>query len=190
MRKLILIKHASPFVIPGTPSEEWKLSDKGRESCGPLAAALRGVQPAIIVSSIEPKAKETAELMAEALNVPMETAADLHEHDRSNVPHMRSGEFISHVELMFRKPGERVLGRESADEAFERFDAAVNAVLEKHATGDVAIVSHGTVIALFIALHADQNAFEWWRKMGLPSFVVMSLPEMRLERAVDRIGTL
>src|SRR5215213_5663272 len=125
MRKLILIKHAPPLVVPGTPPERWKLSDKGRESCGPLAAALRPHAPAVIVASEEPKAMETAQLVSETLAVPVETVTGLHEHDRSNVPHMRSGEFISHVELMFRRPGERVLGRESADEAFHRFDNAV-----------------------------------------------------------------
>src|SRR5689334_5800556 len=99
-RKLILIKHASPLVIPGTPPEKWKLSDKGRESCAPLAEALRPHALAAIVASEEPKARETAELVAAQLDVPVETAPGLHEHDRSNVPHMRSGEFISHMEVL------------------------------------------------------------------------------------------
>src|SRR5215208_4702873 len=126
MRKLILTKHASPLVIPGTPPEEWKLSDKGKESCVRLAEALREHQPAIIISSEEPKAQETAQLAASRLSVPFETTKDLHEHDRSNVPHMRSGEFISHMELFFRRPGELVLGRESADECLSRFEKALD----------------------------------------------------------------
>jgi broad specificity phosphatase PhoE len=188
MRKLILIKHASPLVIPGTPPEKWSLSDKGKESCAALAHALREYKPTTIVSSTEPKAIETAQLTAAALKIDTSTAEDLHEHDRSNVPHMRSGEFISHMELFFRKPNERVLGRESAEQCADRFEDAVHDLLDQHKTGNVAIVTHGTVIALFIARHTGGNAFEWWRKMGLPSFAVMSLPDLKLEKSVDRIA--
>jgi broad specificity phosphatase PhoE len=188
MRKLILIKHASPLVVPGTPPQNWKLSDKGRESCGPLANAVRAHAPTIIVASDEPKAKETAELVANALGVPVETAPGLHEHDRTNVPHMRSGEFISHMEVFFRKPTERVLGLEAAVAALDRFEQAVNDVVAKHAEGNVAIVSHGTVIALLAAEHSDRYGFELWREMGLPSFAVFELPGFRLSEVIAKVG--
>ncbi|MEA2708909.1 MAG: hypothetical protein QOF78_1510 [Phycisphaerales bacterium] len=188
MRKLILIKHASPLVIPGTPSEKWNLSDKGRESCGPLAEAIREHEPQRIVSSEEPKARETAEILGEKLGVPVEIAPGLHEHDRSNVPHMRTGEFISHMELFFRRPMERVLGRESAVQALDRFESAVNAVLEKHPAGNIAIVSHGTVIALLAAEHADRYGFDLWREMGLPSFLTFELPGYHLAELRAKIS--
>jgi broad specificity phosphatase PhoE len=189
MRQLILIKHAAPLVIPGTAPEKWTLSDKGRESCDALADALREYQLSAIVSSTEPKAIETAEVTASRLSVPATTSPDLHEHDRSNVPHMRSGEFISHMELFFRKPAERVLGKESADQATDRFDRAVAAVLSQHPSGNIAIVSHGTVIALYLARHANQDPFACWRRMGLPSFALLSLPQLKLLKIVDRIDT-
>jgi broad specificity phosphatase PhoE len=188
MRKLILIKHASPLVIPGTPSEQWKLSDKGRESCGPLAEALREHGPEMMVASEEPKAVETAQIVGDKLGVTVKTAAGLHEHDRTNVAHMRSAEFISHMELMFRKPDERVLGRESANEALTRFESAVGDVVAGSDSSNVAIVSHGTVIALFVAKHSDEKPFELWRNLGLPSFVVMSLPGFELQKMIERIG--
>src|SRR4051812_47997211 len=124
MGKLILIKHAAPYVIPGTPPEQWTLSDKGRESCAALAEALREYSPVVFYASEEPKARETAELAASRIGTSVKTETDLREHDRTNVPHMRSGEFISHMELFFRRPGERVLGRETADEALARFESA------------------------------------------------------------------
>src|SRR5918993_933764 len=115
MRKLILVKHAPPEVVPDLPPEQWTLSEKGRGLCAPLADALAAQAPSTIVCSEEPKAAETARLVAERLGVPWHTAPGLHEHDRSNVPHMRSGEFISMMELLFRKPAELVLGRETAE---------------------------------------------------------------------------
>ena len=188
MPKLILIKHAPPQVEADVPSHEWKLSAAGREKAAALAARLRSHAPSIIFTSDEPKAVETAEIVAEALGVPHTVAADLHEHDRSNVPHIRSGEFISHVEVFYRKPTERVLGRESAVQALDRFEQAVNDVVAHRANDNVAIVSHGTVIALLAAEHSDHYGFELWRQMGLPSFAVFELPAFKLSELVAKVG--
>src|SRR5688500_18994246 len=90
MPKLILIKHAAPVVAPGVPPEEWTRSDKVKHACTPLAEATLPFAPAVVVASLEPKAAETGEIVAARLGVPCETAAGLHEHDRSNFPHMPS----------------------------------------------------------------------------------------------------
>jgi len=188
MSKLILIKHASPLVDPAKPSDQWKLSEKGRASCDALAIELASHRLTLIVSSEEPKARETAELVARKLDVPFETASDLHEHDRSNVAHMRSGDFISMIELMLRKPDELVLGRETASDALARFEKAIATVATTHADKNVAIVAHGTVIALFLAAHGAGKAFDLWRRLGLPSFAVLALPDMKVESIVERLA--
>ena len=188
MRKLILVKHCPPEIVPDVPSERWRLSEKGRALAVPLADVLRAHAPAVVVSSEEPKAAETARLVGERLNVPWHTAPGLHEHDRSNVPHMRSGEFISMIELFFRRPGELVLGRETADQARSRFESAVKRVLDEYPDGNVAVVSHGTVIALMLEGKGRRSPFEVWRGMGLPSMVVMSAPDLSLESTTDRIA--
>jgi broad specificity phosphatase PhoE len=189
MPQLILVKHAAPEVDPNVPSEQWRLSEKGRASCMPLAASLGSYSPLVVVSSEEPKAAETAELVATALKVPWETAPGLHEHNRSNVPHMRSGDFISTMELLFRKPQQLVLGRETASGALKRFQNAIDDVLERHPAdkGNVAVVTHGTVIALLLAHHTGQSGFDLWRRMQLPSFAVLQVPEFRLLKLVDRV---
>lgn len=188
MRKLILVKHASPEVVPGVPPEKWSLSEKGRALCAPLADRLAPHQPAAIVSSEEPKATQTAQLVADRLGVPWRTAPGLHEHDRGNVPHMRSGEFISMVELFFRKPAELVLGRETADAARERFETAVRRVVAAQPEGNVVVVSHGTVIALLMGADGCRKPFDVWRAMGLPSYGALALPDMKPAESVDRIA--
>ena len=190
MRQLILVKHAAPEVVPGAPPEQWRLSEKGRAACAPLAASLSPYGPGVIVSSEDPKAAETAERVAQQLSVPWETAAGLHEHDRSNVPHMRSAEFISTMELVFRRPQQLVLGRETASGALKRFQNALDDVLERlpAETGNVAVVSHGTVIALLLAHHGGQNGFDLWRRMQLPSYAVVEVPGFRVVRVAERVG--
>jgi broad specificity phosphatase PhoE len=188
MSKLILIKHAAPEVVPGISPEKWVLSERGRQSCAALAERLRTHQPGVIVSSTEPKAIETARLVSVELKAPHEAAADLHEHDRSNVPHLRSGEFISMVELFFRRPDELVLGKETAQRAEQRFAAAVQTIIKTHAKVDtIGIVSHGTVIALFLARYATRPPFQIWREMGLPSFVVLDRSTNQVVETVNKL---
>jgi broad specificity phosphatase PhoE len=83
-----------------------------------------------------------------------------------------------------------VLGSETADAAYGRFGAAVDAVVRDAAaaaTRDVAIVSHGTVISLFAQRRSGQDPFALWRKMGLPSFAVFDLTTAKLLEVRDRV---
>ena len=188
-RKLILIKHASPQVDPALPPEQWPLSEEGKAKCEALAKQLAALSPGVVVCSEEMKAAETGRIVAERLGVPHGTAPDLHEHDRSNVPQLRSAEFISLIELLFRRPNDLVLGKETAVAALSRFRSALDEVLAEHAEGNVAVVSHGTVIALLLEkLDPKRRGFEIWRAMKLPSFVVVGVPGMTVERVVNDIA--
>ena len=186
MRHLILIKHASPQVQPDLPPERWPLSEEGKAKCAALAERLREFSPAVVVTSEELKAAETGQIVAEKLGVPCRAAPDLHEHDRSNVPQMRSAEFISMIELLFRRPGERVLGSETAVAALSRFRSALDEVLAEHPAGTIAVVSHGTVIALLLEkLDRTRKGFDVWRAMRNPSLAVLRVPEMTVEQVVN-----
>ena len=188
MRKLILIKHARPQVEADLPSSEWRLSDEGRLACPALAQRVAAHEPAIIISSDEPKAMETAQLVAEAMGKPFRTALDLHEHERDNVPYMPTREFISWMAVFFKKPREQVLGDESADEALERFGGAVDSVLAANPEGNIATVTHGTVIALLAASRAGMDGYQLWRRMQLPSYLVFTVPGWELVESVERIA--
>ena len=188
MPKLILVKHAAPQVVPELPPEQWHLSEEGRARCDTLARALRPFAPAVVVSSEELKAKETAEILGTRLGVPHHTAPDLHEHDRSNVPHMASREFISMVELFFRRTDELVLGDETAVAALSRFRSAVDEVLIEHPAGNVAVVSHGTVIALLLESLGRRRGFDVWRAMKLPSYAVLDTPDLVVESVVETVA--
>ena len=187
MAKLILIKHAPPQQEPGVSSHDWKLSEAGRAKAATLAERLRPHAPRIVFSSDEPKAIETAEIVAAALNVPTEIVPDLHEHDRSNVPQMPTREFISSMAMFFKRRDELVLGRETAEHAQRRVTRAIDGIAAQHAKDDIAIVTHGTVLALYLAPVLKSDAFELWRAMGLPSFVVIDRETTRARETVERI---
>ena len=189
MRKLIVIKHAKPQRMEELPPEKWPLSDEGREACKKLTEVLRPHDPAAIVSSEEPKARETGRIVAELLGKPSATAPDLQEHDRSNVPLLESREFISMMALFFKNRRGLVLGRETAEQAASRISRAIDSVLRGYPEGNIAIVTHGTVQALFAADCGAGDPFVLWRKMGLPSFMVFSLPQHELVEMVERVQT-
>jgi broad specificity phosphatase PhoE len=187
-QSLYLIKHARPEVNPSQLPELWKLSQEGIDASNRAASVLQHAGIGNVYSSEEVKAIETAKILADEWKLAYHTRPDLHEHDRSNVPHMRSGEFISHVELFFRRPDELVLGKETATEALERFGTAVRAIVKESSNGSIAVVAHGTVIALLLAkLQEKPNGFDIWRAMQLPSYARIELPSWKVLEIRNRI---
>lgn len=186
MSQLLLVKHALPEIVSDVPSNQWHLSEPGRARCNALADKLAAYNPNVIVSSVEPKAAETARIVAYRLDKPFEMIQGLHEHERSSVGFLGAAQFEAAAVRFFEKQHELVLGSETAGEAHERFARAVAGVVEKYRKS-VAIVSHGTVISLFVARAAKLEPFAFWKRLGLPSFVVMSLPDFRLEQVIEKI---
>jgi broad specificity phosphatase PhoE len=178
-RKLILIRHSLPEIVPSVPASQWRLSDDGRRRCERLAERLAAYEPCVIVTSLEPKAIETGQIVARILGIPVETAPDLHEHERPNVePFGTRQEFEARVSRLFEHPAELVFGAETADQAHQRFASAIHDVLATARRGNLAIVTHGTVLTLFVARAAGLDPIPFWKRLGLPAFVVLSLPDL------------
>jgi broad specificity phosphatase PhoE len=188
MRKLILVKHSMPHVIPTLPAHTWHLSAVGRQRCLPLAHRLAPYCPATMVSSREPKAAETAAAVATHLSVSWLLGEGLHEHDRANVPYLTSAHFDNAVAAFFAHPEALCLGQETAHQARMRFHAAIGKILDNTPMGNIFVIAHGTVITLFVAHHTGLSAFPLWQRLGLPSFVVLTLPELGLAEIVEDIA--
>ncbi|MEW5988639.1 MAG: histidine phosphatase family protein [Chloroflexota bacterium] len=169
---MILVRHSLPEIDPNRPACTWRLSAEGRRRCRDLAAELAWWRPEVIVTSVEPKAVETGQIVAGVLQLPWRTAAGLHEHERPDTPfYANRQEFEEKVAEFFARPDELVLGVETARQALNRFRQAVAAVLEQHLGQKVAIVTHGTVMSLLVAERAGLDAFAFWRVLGLPEIV-------------------
>lgn len=188
-RKLILVRHSMPEMVAGMPASQWHLSEEGRHRCKVLARRLAGYDLGSIVTSQEAKAIETGQIVASLLGLPFETAPDLHEHEREVVKSIGSvQDFQAQVIRLFEHPGELVLGNETADEAHQRFSAALAAVLERKPKGNLAIVSHGTVMALFVSRATGLDPVSFWKRLGLPAYAVLALPGFRMEEVVYEVG--
>ena len=104
MSFLILVKHSLPVIDPKVPAAYWELSDKGRQRCIPLAAALAVYHPGRVFTSREPKAIETGQIVASRLNLPCTPVGDLHEHRRLMLPFASRPEFEAGIAQFFAEP--------------------------------------------------------------------------------------
>ena len=151
MRRLTLVRHSTPEIQPEKPASAWRLSAHGRERSELLASRLRDLSPGVVWSSREPKAVETAQIVAASFGVPVRVADGLEEHHRDNVPFFPTADdFESAVERFFRNPDQLVLGSETAEQARDRISAAINSVVHADHTDTIA-VTHGTVMTLYVA---------------------------------------
>ena len=48
-------------------------------------------------------------------------------------------------------------------------------------------MAHGTEISLYVAAKTGNSAADLWRRLGLPSFVVLDRPGLDLVRVVERV---
>ena len=175
MKLLILVKHSLPEIVEGRPAREWVLSEDGRERARKLVASLLPYQPEIILSSVEPKAWETASILAEVLGLTVQAVNGFQEHDRSTSPYYAKGEFEKLVQEFFEKPDLLVFGNETARRSLARFRETVEIAMEVHRDKIMMIVSHGTVISLFVSWLTGCDGWALWRSLGLPSFVVLDM---------------
>jgi broad specificity phosphatase PhoE len=163
---LLLVRHSAPELDPSAPSEEWRLSEDGRRRCGPLAERLARYEPRVLLSSSEPKARETAELVAPALGLEMQVSDGLRETARRTVGWLAPEDLDRGIRELVERPGEVVFGEESAAAALARFEAAVAGLPEP-----AVVVTHGTVLSLFAAPRIGRDAYELWGSLELPDVV-------------------
>ena len=189
LRRLVLVKHSMPDVEPERPASTWSLGDVGRQRAEMLAVRLTGCSPNMIWTSKEPKAVETADTIARGFGVPVQVADGLEEHHRTGGPFLPTqGEFEAAIERFFCEPDWLVFGTETANEALHRFSSAIELVVGGVRT-DTCVITHGTVMTIFVARLAGVQHMNFWRRLGLPSFVVLTLPEMQVSEVVESVDS-
>lgn len=148
------------------PSDEWRLSEEGRQRCGQLAERLAGYEPVVLLSSTEPKARETAELLAGRLGLEVRLSAGLRETARRTVGWLPREQLDRGIRALFERPDAIVFGEESAAAALTRFQETVAGLPEPSV-----VVTHGTVLSLYVAARTGRDGYEIWRSLELPDVV-------------------
>lgn len=176
MGKLILIKHSMPTLSSETPPNEWTLSEEGIKKAILFAPYLEKYNFGKIFSSEEPKAIQTARIFGEKLNKKVEIIKGIHEHERnSNRVIYPKEQWEELMKSFFEFPNELIYGEETAAEAKIRFRTSILKLVNDNPTDeDIVVVTHGTVMTLFISEYNEIDIFNVWKSFGLPSYAELS----------------
>lgn len=149
MSRVYLIRHAHTEPRPDIPSPEWGLTDEGRAAARALALRDDWLDVALVAASPEPKARATAEPIAEAAALDLRLEPDLREAGRPWV----DGDYVAAARRYLS--GEELPGWEPAADVRERMERAVR-TLAREAGDSLAVVSHGLALTLLLDLTADE----------------------------------
>lgn len=154
MRRARYLSHPQVRIDPETPVPTWGLSDVGLRRIEALAAQGWLAGTALVVSSAEHKAAETARIIAKSLGLDVEVRQAMHENDRSATGFLPPSEFEATADQFFARPHESVRGWERAIDAQVRIVREADAVLARDFRGDVLFVGHGAVGTLLYCRYA------------------------------------
>jgi len=134
-----------------------------------------------IFSSLEPKALETAALVAVRLGLVIESCRGLHENDRTGLGFLTHDDLQRRLREFFQQPARTTIGRETANHAFQRFAEAIAKIVSTEHGQHLAVVTHGAVLSLFVAHYNAIAPFDLWSRLGLPSYVVLDADSFSLD---------
>jgi probable phosphoglycerate mutase len=163
---LYLVRHADYRLEPlagGTwPLHDRGLSERGRAQARALAdrlATTREIVPHVLYASTLPRARDTAEVVAAALGLPVRHDDDLQEWDSGNdaMP-------IDVIDAAWRRLGVRerpfhrfLAGHETGSEFNARVRRALRRIVDAHRGRSVLLVVHGGVIEVAFNLFCDHG---------------------------------
>jgi broad specificity phosphatase PhoE len=180
------VKHAQPVLDPSRPAREWTLGRDGEEQAAGLAEMLRSYLPFDLVSSLEPKARRTSEIVADKLGLATVAVKGLGELDRPALPILSRQDHEALNARVFLERDRAVIGAESAASALDRFKRALSGLLDRTPPPNVVVITHGTVIALLVAdANPAVDAFTLWKRLQCASFVVLERASLELREVVD-----
>lgn len=173
MNRVMLVRHAEPDIDIALPAADWALTARGVASTQRLAIELARFRPPRVIASPERKALETARILAGALDIPIELDDRFAEQGADAGQFLADyAEFRALVRRHFDRPEEVVLRGESAHAAGERFASGVRSSLETMAPADLpVIVSHGRIIASWLASLTGSSAWDIWTELRLPDLL-------------------
>jgi broad specificity phosphatase PhoE len=171
--QLYLIRHASPAIQPNAPATQWPLSARGQDEARSLAAVAQEWGLRTLYTSNEIKAQSTALIVGEACGLQPHVVAGFEEL-RFDEWIRNADEFAGAVRHILEAPDESFRGAERASAAATRFAGGI--ALIRHAPMPAAVVSHGRVLAAYLALQARQeDAFTLWRSIPMPAWALLDV---------------
>lgn len=145
MPNLVVVTHPDVSINPDVPVTDWGLDEVGRRRAVAFATSGTLAPVTHIWASAERKAHETARILAAPRSIPIAIEPHLGENDRGSTGFLPRDAFEAAADAFFASPHTSFRGWETALAAQERIRNAVAKIIDRHAGGDLAIVTHGAV---------------------------------------------
>jgi broad specificity phosphatase PhoE len=128
------------------------------------------------------KSVTTANLVAEELGgLSITVNEHLRETQRQNVPYYADANiFHQAIQAAMDQPEQLLFGEETFEAARVRFTEAVRRSLTSSDDQTIALVSHATIVSMFIAGVTGMNPYVIWAHLDMPAYVIFTLPELKL----------
>lgn len=170
--KIVLVRHSKTTVEPKISPTQWTLSDEGREAAASLAGSPVFEGTEHIYSSLQPKAIETAGIVATSLHIPTTQEAGLAE--LTSVTNGFIADYPGTMHKLYTGELLRINDGETLEEALDRFNKAIEAIAAIHEEcGKIAVVSHANVLSLFSAQYSNQEAIDLHDSIAMPDVAVL-----------------
>jgi broad specificity phosphatase PhoE len=174
-----LVRHVEVALVDGVPAHEWVPTEAGLEAARRLATAPDWREIRLVATSTEPKARATAEPIGAAAGVPIRAERDLREVAREPAPVLEAADHRLGVGRYLE--GAPIEGWEAREHARRRFERCLDGLVSETA-GPLAVVSHATVLALYLGLTRDE-----WAAIPLPAVAVADPRTRRLLRPFQSV---
>lgn len=149
MAYLRYVSHPEVTIDPEVPVPDWDLSDRGRTRAEALIRQPWARSVGSVVSSAEPKAIGTAEVLAASLGLDVDVRPSTGEIDRSATGYVSVERHEELADRLFAEPALSAGGWERGADAQARIVAAVSD-LTSDGPDDVVVVGHGGVGTLLL----------------------------------------
>ncbi len=174
--KYTLLRHAVTVKDPNKPVIEWDLTPDALIKINEYISEGKFDGITKIISSTESKAISTAKPILEYLNTNIFVNEDQKitiETLEEFVEVKREKRFLTDEEFLDQKKRELTNldqvenGVESANQALKRFESGVQKLEEQHLGENILIITHGTIMTLYLAKinHDLESVFARWEKL-------------------------
>lgn len=200
-RRVILVRHARPRVVPERPAAEWELGEEGLAGARRLAALAVFAHAAGCYAG--PEAKLRATLAPVAAEYGLTVQADPAFAESEVAGWLPQAEFLATAYRFLATPARPAAPRwEPAAEAAARFAAGIARLIAVHGPvvhpghvtpGTFAVCSGGRVLSAYLAMLLSleaEAAFRTWRGLRMPDIAVVELAPDTPPRLVIPFGAL
>jgi broad specificity phosphatase PhoE len=144
--RAVYLTHPEVDIDPTLPPPQWRLNATGRARATAFAERRLFPTGTPIIASPEPKALETAQIIAAPSGANIEAGAAFRESDRPGIGFLLPAEFEARLAALYAVPDASAVGWETAIAAQNRIVAAVTAAAAARAGEPTLVfVGHGTV---------------------------------------------